>query len=398
MAAGSLGGGSGGVPTGARIVVCAVVWCVTLALWLTIATGAAASGWIVQQTPNPAGVYSDLPGVSCASPRSCTAVGFSTSHAGTSMTLAERWNGTSWSIQRTPNPAGATSSSLLAVSCASARSCTAVGFFTDRANTEETLAERWNGTSWSIQRTPHLAGATSSQLVAVSCASTRSCTAVGFWYLISQSSSEVMLAERWNGTTWSIQRTPNPAGSTYGQFGGVSCPSLRSCTAVGFLTDRADIEVTLAQRWHAASWSIQRTPNPAGARSSGLDEVSCASTRSCTAVGFLTNHAGIVATLAERWNGTSWSVQGTPNLIGGVLFDVSCASMTACTAIGSSGRAMLAERWNGVRWAIQQTPNPAGATSSELDGVSCASTRSCTAVGFFTNLAGITMTLAARYS
>ena len=147
-----------------------------------------------------------------------------------------------------------------------------------------------------------------------------------------------MLAERWNGSSWSVQRTPNPAGATYGQFAGVSCPSQRFCTAVGFLTNGADIEVTLAQRRHGTRWSIQQTPNPGGARSSGLNGVSCPSLRSCAAVGFFTDRAGTLATLAERWNGNSWAIQRTPNPIGGALVGVSCASRMACTALGSNCR------------------------------------------------------------
>jgi hypothetical protein len=182
---------------GRESVVCAVVGFVTLALWLAIATGASASGWAVQRTANPAGgVYSELDGVSCVSLSSCTAVGFLTNRAGAEATLAERWNGTSWAIQRTPNPADAISSQLDGVSCASTRSCTAVGSFTNRAGTEATLAERWNGSSWSIQRTPNPADAISSQLDGVSCASPRSCTAVGF--VTNLAGITMTLAERYS--------------------------------------------------------------------------------------------------------------------------------------------------------------------------------------------------------
>jgi len=373
------------------------VGCVAVALWLAAATGAAASAWAVQRTPIPPGVNSELDGVSCTQ-RLCTAVGFMTNAFGAEATLAERWNGSSWSIQPTPKPAGVTDSSLLGVSCASSRSCTAVGSSINRAGTQRTLAERWNGTNWSIQRTQDPAGATSSRLVGVSCTSSRSCVAVGFWYYVGLPSSEVMLAERWNGSSWMVQRTPTLAGATFGQFGGVSCVPVRTCTAVGFLTNAADVEVTLAQRWYGSGWSIETTPTPAGARSSGLDGVSCVSSRSCTAVGFLTNAAGTVGQLAERWNGGSWMLQRTPNRIDGGLVGVSCASTITCTAVGYSGGKTLAERQNATGWAVQPTPNLAYATKSELEGVSCASPRVCTAVGFFTDLAGINMTLAEQYS
>ena len=40
------------------------------------------------------------------------------------------------------------------------------------------------------------------------------------------------LIEKWNGTKWSLVRTPNPPG--LGVLGGVVCPSPTHCTAVGY--------------------------------------------------------------------------------------------------------------------------------------------------------------------
>jgi hypothetical protein len=160
--------GPGGVAFGVRIVVCAVVGGVASA------AAAGAAGWSIQRTPNPAGAkHSVLSGVSCVSRKACTAVGYFTNRAGAGVTLAERWNGTGWAIQRTPNPAGATSSLLFAVSCASTTACTAVGSVTNRFAITVPLAERWDGTSWSIQPTPNLTRANGrgvSYLGGVSCA------------------------------------------------------------------------------------------------------------------------------------------------------------------------------------------------------------------------------------
>lgn len=68
-------------------------------------------------------------------------------------TLAEAWNGTSWSLLRTPSP-GSFADELRGVSCTSSSSCMAVGDFTGTGN-EHTLAEAWNGTHWSLVPTPH---------------------------------------------------------------------------------------------------------------------------------------------------------------------------------------------------------------------------------------------------
>ncbi len=283
-----------------RGVVLATVACLALVGLLASAEVAAASGWLIQRTPNPAGAIDGaFVCVSRTSKTVCTAVRFSTNRANTTMPLVERWNGTAWAIQPTPNPAGAKGSGLGGVSCASTTVCTAVGFSTNRANTTVPLVERWNGASWSIQRTRNPGGAKHSEFVGVSCASTNACTAVGF--STNRAYAPVTLAERWNGTSWTIQPTPNPGGAVSGLFD-VSCASKTACTAVGRFTNRADTLVTLAERWNGASWAIQRTPNPSGKNDSGLDSVSCASTNACTAVGRFTNRARTGVTLAERWS------------------------------------------------------------------------------------------------
>lgn len=341
-----------------------------------------ASGWSTEPIPAPGGF---LDGVSCASASVCTAGG---DYGGYDLyPLADRWNGTKWLNEPTPNPAGGFDSFLLGMSCASASVCTAVG---DYNNGDATLAERWNGSKWRIQRTPQLpgsvVGAETNFLLGVSCTSTNSCTAVGHYYdTISgpeQLRGTVTLAEHWNGTTWSIQQTPNPAGATDSELYGVSCVSASACTAVGDYFSPTTGWVTLGERWNGTTWSIEPTPNPTSGGPQTqpiLNGVSCASARVCTAVGNYFNGAGY-ATLAERWNGSTWSIQQTPNANGdSYLNAVSCAKASVCTAVGyywSGTNLTLAERWNGTTWKIQTTPN-----SGILQGVSCASTRTCTAVG-----------------
>jgi hypothetical protein len=133
---------------------------------------------------------------------------YETSTSTRSLTLAERWNGTSWANQTTPNPSGALVSAFNGMSCTSASACTAAGYYTNSAGTYLTLAEHWNGTAWAIQKTPNPSGAQQSVLYGVSCTSASACTAAG-----SDSTSSGTLAERWNGTAWTIQKTPNPSGA-----------------------------------------------------------------------------------------------------------------------------------------------------------------------------------------
>src|SRR5439155_192467 len=80
--------------------------------------------------------------------------------------------------------------------------------------------------------------------------------------------------------------TPNPTGATVNGLYGVACPSPTQCTAVGSYKNSANMTVTTAQQWNGSSWAIQSTPNPAGALGSALLRVACTSASACTAVGY----------------------------------------------------------------------------------------------------------------
>jgi hypothetical protein len=54
------------------------------------------------------------------------------------------------------------------------------------------------------------------------------------------------LAETWNGTRWTLQATPAPAGSLTSMLNGMSCSPAGACTAVGYTFQMSVIQVTLA--------------------------------------------------------------------------------------------------------------------------------------------------------
>ena len=368
-------------------------WVVTAGAAQASPTGTAAgNGWKVEPTPNQnrnsAGI-NELSAVSCTSARSCTAVG---SHAASlsspGFTLAERWNGTRWRIQHTILPKGAQSTTFSGVSCASATACTAVGSTPGKKpDTSVSLAEAWNGTSWRVQAVPAPKGSTSSALFGVSCTSPTACTAVGDYNTAAGRS--LVLAERWNGATWRIQAVPKPAMSA--SFHAVSCSTAHACTAVGFHAGAGGTR-PMAVAWNGTAWHIQAVPlPPASSGSSGgiLAAVSCTSPSACTATG--ANFNNTRPTLAARWNGTSWRIQPTPSppdfttsTQEVTLNGVSCASATACTASGQyapdNNGAYFLEAWNGRSWRLVAAPHPAGFGSGALNSMSCVPAR-CTAVG-----------------
>ncbi len=186
------------------------------------------------------------------------------------------------------------------MSCSSAKACTAVGYYENSGGASRTLAERWNGTKWAVQSTPNPSGAQFIDVSGVSCSSAKACTAVGNYG--ASNGNERTLAERWNGTKWAAQSIPNPSGTPPFQLAGVSCSSAKACTAAGQYVNRAGVFATLAEHWNGTKWAVQPTLNRSGAQESGLAGVSCSSTKACTAAGNYTNSSGIERALAERYS------------------------------------------------------------------------------------------------
>ena len=185
------------------------------------------------------------------------------------------------------------------------------------------------------------------------------------------------------GAIWTTQTTANPTPRAEAKFEDVSCQSTSLCVAAGVnnYTQRG-----FGRVWNGSSWSDgggtlfslkDTTISPHG--------IACPSSTYCFVVGS-TGSGQTMRPAGEYWESPSsvWegSTLSVPNPEGAtytVLNEVSCTSTTACTAVGSYAKeamsqCTLAERWNGSAWSIQTTPNPASG-SAELLGVSCDSSR-----------------------
>jgi hypothetical protein len=293
-----------------------------------------------------------------------------------------------WMIQAVPLPVGATNGGGLdSVSCTSAAKCTATGWYANsRSPYARPLAERWDGSTWRPQRPPFPAGGKRGFLFGVSCTSAASCTAVGYYTSsLKAAAPPVALAEYWNGSTWAVQPVPLPSGSRKGVLYAVSCTSAASCTATGLYT-KSRATVALAEYWNGSTWTIQPTPSPSGSEGASLTGVSCTLAASCTAVGYYSTSSEPELTLAEYWDGSTWTIQPTPTPPGSGLGGVSCTSAASCTAVGfhyqgQTPERSLAESWDGSTWKIQPTPYPTGSEGVSLRAVSCRRTRTCTAAG-----------------
>jgi hypothetical protein len=310
------------------------------------------------------------------------------------VTLGERWNGTSWSLQTTSNPTlppnPVNQASLGPVACPSSSLCLAAGY---DVNAGAGFAERWNGTSWSIlsnaaQGKLKLAG----QPQGVACVSTSSCLAVGSKSTAGASVATVQPLYL-SGSSWFMDEVsvPAPEGASDTTLNGVACRSETLCFAVGNYVKSGKLHpfaVSLKAEG-GGSWTVTKETLQ-DSEGADLRDVSCPSSTSCTAVG-----ASNGKTFAERWNGSSWSISSTPNpegVTGSLLRGVSCSSASACTAVGSSTLTKegkeetkpLVLRWNGSSWSIQTTPTVSGAKGFvDLNDVACAASSNCLAIGSY---------------
>jgi hypothetical protein len=155
------------------------------------------------------------------------AAGYRVTSTNHTATLIEYWNGSSWSVV----PSGSSGGVIKSVSCVSASFCTAAGYESS-GTTLATLVESWNGTKWSIVPSPNQVNA-ANFLTGVSCTSASVCIAAGYYLLPTSPNTNQTLIESWNGTSWSI--VPSPNQGTNSVLNGVSCAA-GTCMATGAYT------------------------------------------------------------------------------------------------------------------------------------------------------------------
>ena len=142
---------------------------------------------------------------------------------------AQPWNSTALPFS-TPGPIEGI---FNAVSCMSTTSCIAVGQANLPGYSEDTTAIVANlvGGTWVQGLLPLPSGATTASLVAVSCTSSQ-CQAVGS-YSSALGGPSSALIETFSGGDWTATTAVQPSGVTNAKLTGVSCVSNSACTAVG---------------------------------------------------------------------------------------------------------------------------------------------------------------------
>jgi hypothetical protein len=275
-----------------------------------------------------------LNGVTTTSPTNAWAVGacsYPNSQGGLyQAAIILHWDGKSWTVQPSPNVTKYSKryktrySQLFGVVATSATNAWAVG-----ANLGGLLIERWNGSTWRVQTSPNRLP--SGALLAVAATSPSNA-----WAVAGEPGANQGLIEHWNGQSWKVQRV----GASV--LDGVAASSATSAFVVGQEIDH----------WNGRAWTVeQRAKNP-------IQDVVRAVTAVSPTTAWATTNSGIL-----RWNGRSWTPQHAPGVARLHCFPnegfrgiVATSATNAwadlqgpCVPKASS----VIEHWDGHAWTVQ---------------------------------------------
>jgi hypothetical protein len=349
---------------------------VVVVLILFASHAARAANWEVVNSPNGGRQANSLSSVAAVTDNDVWAVGWAFNESLFAYrTLTEHWNGTRWSLVRSPNATNGYNL-LNGVAVVAANDVWTVGQAWN-GSTYNTLVEHWNGVTWSIVPSPNVAGR-SNVLEAISVVSANDIWAVGF--STDSNFIDSTLTLHWNGTTWSI--VPSPSVNDDILFG-VDAFAANDVWAVGRSQDEAR---TLTLHWNGSAWSVVPSPNDSS-EDNVLFGVAAVASNDVWAVGEACCHK----TLAIHWDGAAWSVFPTPdfdpNATNQVLVGIVALSSDNIWTAGQyivplqgSAQFTLTENWDGSNWNFVPSPN-AQNSNNRLHGITATPSGTLWAVG-----------------
>jgi hypothetical protein len=326
---------------------------------------AAASIFKVVPTPNehPTPEQNNLNAAAASSPSDIWAVGQSAIH----------FDGSKWAAFPAPLIKGDNTSLLGGVAAFSFKNAWAVGFVNAGEANPGQVIEHWNGSKWSVFKSPQFNQFDQPALFALTAISATDMWAAGS-LLTNNTQSLFPLFEHWDGTSWTPITTPDNFATIFG----VSAVSSKDVWAVG---DIGITSATFIEHWDGTGWTVVPSPSPGISKGGNdhLNGVVALAPKDVWAVGFTMpgptppppQFDTPTRTLIEHFDGVSWKVVPSPNvgphsqfqsnrLLG--LTAVSPADIWAFgsffAADGSGHQMTLLLHWNGTKWSVAPSPNP----------------------------------------
>jgi hypothetical protein len=304
-----------------------------------------------------------------------------------------------WTVVSSPMR-GTGDNSLGAIAASSPKDIWAVANFlpdtvTSNQDATLTLANHYDGTSWTAVPTPN-AGPNFNTFFGVA-AKEGKAWAVGV-HLNDQYQRRALI-EAWDGSKWSVVDNPQP-GSQGDLLFAASATSASDVWAVGDQQDANGRFTALVEHFDGSKWSVVSVPNP-GTSGNHLYGVTAVAPNDVWVVGQQNGSQAPDPALIEHWDGRRWSVVPSPSQgTGSVLLDGVAASKGKVWAVGETddpvqGARPLVEQWSEGAWKTVELP-AAGSTFTSLWGVT-ASNDQVWAVGtYFDTTFGDNVTLTLR--
>jgi len=329
--------------------------------------------WSIVRSPNKGPSDNDLRGVAAVSGTDAWAVGSSIDPETRSNTpLILRWDGATWETVRA---AGVTHGSLQAVDAAATEDVWAVGSRLTRRQTSAPVALHWDGKNWDQVRVPAARpGSTvSTVLTAVETLGPADAWAVGYWSPGGEYPPRPVI-EHWNGSGWRV--VDSPGLDSWSELQGVAATGPDDVWAVGNVevtVGRDFVERGLIEHWDGTAWTVVRTPFVGGRLPFALESVDARTPDDAWAVGQSDGRS--VLGLAFHWDGDRWRSASilNPSDQFQLMTSVAVAARHRVVVVGTywdrrrRDYTSLIEGWNGRTW-VQKSPGHRQG-DNELNGV-----------------------------
>ena len=326
--------------------------------------------WSIVPSTSPVNGFQDLYAVDAASNSEAWAVGEGSKYR----TLALHWNGSTWKQYVTPNPVTLAGNDVnfKAVSETAPNDVWAIGNYEDSSYIVHTLAEHWDGVQWKIVPTPATPpGDTGFGLWAMKMISHDNGWAAGSEYV---AGSAKTLIEHRNGSTWTRVPSPN-ATLSLNELNSLAVVSPTDIWASGGSSNGTSVVL----HYDGTQWTLSHTIV------AEVDALAAASSTEVFDVGYYPNST---QTYAEKYDGSSWTPQVTPNA-GSDNVSISGAAAVSAKEVfavgyhqtGTTNDAKpFAMMWNGTSWVASP---PRARNASYLNAITAIpGTKDAFAVGF----------------
>lgn len=258
--------------------------------------------WTSVKAPLPAdaatgGQFAILQSVVCPAVSTCVAVGSYRGQDSAAPGLIEMLSNGTWTPAEAPLPDGAAlthQASINSVACPAVGTCVAAGTYVDQNSVNQNLVETLSGGTWTATEVPRPAGAVTSKnsgLGAISCPSADTCVATG-WYNYSGNpfqASPNLIATSSDGT-WLSVGAPAPAKTSANRIAlnGVACPTTDNCVATGSFnySNPNKNGKGLMEVLSREAWTPVKIGSPSAAATSNyFRAISCPAVGTCVAAG-----------------------------------------------------------------------------------------------------------------